>query len=176
MTLALPEGTPTLGNTLVTILTEAPVDETAITLAELEAGVTISCHLYPAGWAPTGTTAKGTKPPRLCSKDIVEQLNRTTYSMGDFQYVYDPQGAPGDPSNEAYEVLPQDAEVWAIERRGLDAVDEDWDAGDRYRSHHIRLGAQIPSGDNADENGEFFITQSSVYVAGKPVDGIVDAS
>lgn len=176
MTVALPEGTPTLGNTKVTILTDIPDDLEAITLAELAAGVEASCHLYPAGWAPTGTTAKGTKPTRLCSKDIVEQLNRTTWTLGDLQYVNDPQGDIGDPSNEVADVLPEDAEVVIVERRGLDAQDDDWDAGEHYRAHHIRVGAQIPSGDNTDENGEFFITQSAVYVTGKPVDGVVDAS
>lgn len=176
MTAVYPEGTPTLGNTRLTALADIPDDLTSITVAEANAGLGITCYVYPAGWNPTGTTAKGTKPARLCSKVTLEQLNRTTYTLADLQYVYDPQALISAIGNEAYELLVEGAEIVFLEGRGLDGEEEDWDAGDHYRAHHVRLGAQIPSGDNTDENGEFFIMQSIVYANGGPVDGVIDAS
>src|SRR3982750_69231 len=94
MTLTLPEGVPTLGATkvkaVVTIATQtAPVLTTEINAA---GSLDLSLYLYPEGWAPTGATGKGSRPPRLGSKSQREIFNRTTYSMGTLRYVYDPQG------------------------------------------------------------------------------------
>jgi len=176
MTAVYPEGTPTLGNISVVALFDIPDDLTGITLAELDAGINVSCYLYPAGWAPTGSTAKGNKPARLCSKVTLEQLNRTTFTFGDLQYVYDPQGAPGADGNELFDALVDGTEVVFVERRGLDAEDEPFDTGDRYRAHHMKVGAQIDMGDPTDENAEFFIQQAASYKNAGPVRGVVDAS
>lgn len=176
MTAVYPEGTPTLGNIKVVALVDIPDDLSSISKAEILAGVDVSCYLYPAGWAPTGTTAKGTKPARLCSKVTLEQLNRTTFTFGDLQYVYDPQGAPGADGNELFDLLVDGTEVVFVERRGLDAEDEPYDTGDRYRAHHMKVGAQIDAGDPTDENAEFYIQQAASYVNAGPVRGVVDAS
>jgi hypothetical protein len=166
MTVVYPEGTPTLGNTKV-VAAVAVASLTAPKLAtEISAAtsVEISCYLFPAGWAPTASTAKGTKMARLCDKILREQFNRTTYSIGDLQYVYDPQGDDSDPGNEAKELLVEGTQIYLIERIGLDAQDDAMAVADRVRTHHVELGPQIPSGDRTDENGEFFITQCVVYV------------
>lgn len=175
MTVVYPEGTPTLGNTSV-VAVVALADEDAPKLAtEINAGTSVngSCYLYPAGWSPTATTAKGTKPLRLCSKKAQEQFNRTTYSIGDLQYVYDPQGDDSAPGNELKEMLVEGTEVYLLERIGLDAENDAFAVGQHTVSHHVRLGPQIKSGDRTDENGEFFITQSVVYVGSGPVDGVI---
>jgi hypothetical protein len=62
-----------------------------------------------------------------------------------------------------------------LERIGLDAEDVAWAVGQHTRAHYVLLNDQIPSGDRTDENGEFFITQSVIYVNDGPVDGIVVA-
>lgn len=177
MTIVYPEGTPTLGNTKVAAVVSVADSEAPKLATEIAAAtsVDISCHLYPGGWAPSATTNKGEKPARLCSKRTQQQFNRTAYEIGDLQYVYDPQGADTDPSNEAKELLVEGTQVYLVERRGLDAEDEPFAVGDRVRVHHVRLGPQIPSGDTTDENGEFFITQSVIYVSDGPVDGVVAA-
>lgn len=177
MTVVYPEGTPTLGNTkVVAALTVADLTAPALaTEVNAATSVELSCYLYPAGWAPTATTAKGTKPRRLCSTRDREQFNTTTYSIGDLQYVYDPQGDDAAAGNEAKELLTEGTKLYLIERIGLDAQDEPMATGDRVRVHYVELGPQIPSGDRTDENGEFFITQSVIYVNDGPVDGVVAA-
>ena len=177
MTIVYPEGTPTLGNTKVAAAVavadlEAPKLATEINAAT---SVDVSCYLYPAGWSPTASTAKGTKPPRLCDKVTREQFNRTTYSIGDLQYVYDPQAADSASGNEAKELLTEGTQIYLIERIGLDAQADAFAVGDRVRVHYVELGPQIPSGDRTDENGEFFITQSVIYVNDGPVDGVIAA-
>lgn len=175
MTVVYPEGTPTLGNTKVKAVVSV-ADLAAPKLAtEINAvtSVDISCYLYPAGWAPTGATAKGTKPTRLCSKTELEQLNRTTWSIGDLQYVYDPQAADSADGNEAKELLQEGTSLYLVERIGLDADDTAFAVAQHTRTHYVTLGAQVPSGDRTDENGEFFITQSVVYANSGPVDGVI---
>lgn len=177
MTVVYPEGTPTLGNTKVAAV-QAIADTSAPSLAtEIGAATTVdmSCYLYPAGWSPGATTARGTKPARLCSKTQQETLNRTTYTIGDLQYVYDPQAADSDPGNEAKEVLTEGSELYLVERIGLDAQTEAFAVGQQVIIHHVVLGPQVRSGDRTDENGEFFITQAVAYVGDGPTEGAIAA-
>lgn len=177
MTVVYPEGTPTLGNTKVKAVLSISDLEAPDLSSEINAGtsVDISCYLYPAGWSPTGTTAKGTKPDRLCSKTSLEQLNRTTYSLGDLQYVYDPQASSSAEANAARTLLAEGTSLYLVERIGLDSDDVAFAAGQAVRTHYVTLGAQIPSGDRTDENGEFYIMQSLVYANSGPVDGVIAA-
>jgi hypothetical protein len=178
VTLVIPEGTPTLGNTRVKVLVTMP-SLTAPSLATAINAVTaieISCHLFPEGWNPTGTTAVGTRRARLCQKSQVEVLNRTTYAAGALQYVFNPQLADAGVGNEAKLLLVQGAKLYFVERLGLDSQTVAWAATQRIRTHYLELGPQIVSGDRTDENGEFFITQTAVYVNGAgPVDGVIAA-
>jgi hypothetical protein len=176
VTLVIPEGTPTLGNTKVkAVLSITALDAPKIaTEVDAATSVDISCYLYPEGWGPTATTNKGTKRARLCTREQLEQLNRTTYSWAALQYVHDPQGADSDPGNEARELLQEGLKLYLVERQGLDA-DAAWTVGDRVRTHYVELGPQIESGDVTDENGEFYIMQDLIYVARGPVVGLLAA-
>lgn len=173
MTVVLPEGTPTLGNTKIAACVAVVDLEAPKVATEISAGTSldVSGYVYPAGWNPVGSTAKGTAMPRLASVRNKERINRTTYSLPNLQYVHDPQGDDDDPGNEAREMFADGAEVVIVERIGIDA-DEAWAVGQHTISHHIRLGPQIDSGDRTDENGEFFIEQAIVYVNDGPVRGV----
>ena len=177
MTVVYPEGTPTLGNTKVTAALSVANLAAPKIATELNAATSVdmSCYLYPAGWNPSATTNKGTKPPRLCSKNTQEQFNRTAYALADLQYVHDPQAADAAVGNEARELLVEGTEVVLVERQGLDAQDDPYTLGEFVISHKVVLGPQVWSGDRTDENGEFFITQAVIYVNDGPVRGILAA-
>jgi hypothetical protein len=178
MTVVSPEGTPTLGNTKVQAVASI-ADMAAPKLAtEVQAATSVdgSFYIYPAGWTPSGDTPKGQKPARLGSKKTAESLNRTQYTIGALQYVHDPQGDDPAVGNEMRNLCQSGAEIYFVERMGLDAETVAWAVGQRVLVHHLRLGPQIWSGDRTDENGEFFITQSAVYVTGDgPVEGVLAA-
>lgn len=177
-TLVYGEGVPTLGATRVmAVLTMASMAAPDLSTDILHAtSVEISTHLYPAGWTPGGTTARGTQPARLSTKVQVESFNRSTFTIGDLQYVYLPQAADAAAGNEAKELLVSGVKVYLVERIGLDAEAVDWAIGQRTVTHYVQVGAQIKSGDRTDENGEFFITQAVRYVnATGPVDGVIVA-
>lgn len=175
MSVFYPEGIPTLGNIKVTAVVAvanlaAPKLATEISAAT---SVDLSCYLFPAGWNPTGTTAKGTKKRRLCSRATQEQLNTTTYSLAALQYSHKPQAALIATGNEAKKLLTEGTKVYLVERQGLDAQTDTWTVGEYSRTHWVNLGPQIPMGDPSDENDEFYIMQELVYVNAGPVDGIV---
>jgi hypothetical protein len=176
MSLVMPEGVPTLGNISVKAVATI-ADPAAPKLAtEIDAvgSQDISLHLYPAGWGPTADTPVGTAPARLGSRAIRQSLNRTTYSMPALQYVCDPQAAEGDPGQEAFDLLKEGVQIHLLERRGLDAETAAWAVGQNTRDHHITLGPQVHMGDPTDENAEFYIMQTVVYVNGDgPVDGVI---
>lgn len=178
MTLVMPEGVPTLGATKVkAILTMT--DPTAPKLAtEINAAtsVDLSLYLYPAGWSPTGTPSKGTRPPRLGSKKQREIFNRTTYSLGGLQYVFDDQALTTAQVNLARTLLVEGLSLHLLERLGPDAETVAFALAQKTRDHYVTLGPQIVSGDRTDENGEFYIMQDLIYFGSTgPVAGVIAA-
>lgn len=177
-TLIMPDGVPVLGATSV-IICQSIADMTAPKLAtELQAATSVDASLFlnPAGWAPNATSNKGTRPPRLGSKTQRETFNRTTYSMGTLQYVYDPQADDTDPSNAVKAACAPTTTVYAVERLGLDAETDAWAVTQKVRVHKITLGVQNPSGDRSDDNAEFLLMQDAIYANLEgPVDGVIAA-
>lgn len=177
-TLVYADGVPTLGATrVVACLTiasmAAPKLATEINAASSKE---ISTHLYPTGWTPSGSTARGTAPTRLSQKTQVESFNRTTYTIGDLMYAYLPQALATAPGNEPFALLTQGVIVYLVERIGLDAESVDWAVTQNTITHYIQVGAQIRMGDRSDENGEFFIQQAVRYMKGTgPVAGVLAA-
>lgn len=178
MTLIMPEGVPTLGNTAV-IAAVAVADMTAPKLAtELNAAtsVNLSDFLEASGWNPQATSNKGTRPPRLGSKTQRDTFNRTTYSLGTMSYSYDPQALDTDDENKAKALLAEGTTIFLVERLGLDAENTAWAVGQKTRTHKVILGVQSVGGDRTDENGEFVIMQDAIYASLEgPVDGTVAA-
>jgi hypothetical protein len=178
MTLVMPEGVPSLGATKVkAILTIASQAAPSLATEVNAAGsVDISLHLYPTGWAPGGAAAKGTRPPRLGSKKTREIFNRTTYTLGTLQYVFDPQAATSVLTNKARTLLVEGLKIHLLERLGPDAETVDFAVADKTLDHYVVLGPQIISSDRADENGEFTIMQDVIYYGSNgPVAGVIAA-
>lgn len=178
MTVMYPEATKAQGNTSVTVAqtvtTSGPLLATEIDAAT---SVDVSCFLY-AGGAGTSSQSKGTAPDRLCSTDSFEQFGRTTYTVSDLSYVYDPQGAPEDPANAARTALTEGSDVWLVVRRGKSAQDDPYAVGDLVDLWHVRLGRQnktTTGGDTPDEFAEYSILQS-VIVLEPPVEDVALAA
>lgn len=179
MSITIPEGTPTLANTKIKVNPLGTANRLAPSKAtEIDATTTIdfTCYLFADGWTPTAATAKGQSRRRLCSPRSAERLNTTTYSIGALQYSHNPLTADSEPGNEAREALQEGLKVDIYEGQGIDGQTGEFSVGDRMRTHWVELGPQIDSGDQTDENGEFFIMQEVVYVtADGPVVGTVAA-
>lgn len=177
MTLVMPEGVPVLGATSVRAVVSI-LDPTAPKLAtEINAAtsVDISLHLNANGWAPGATTNKGAPPARLGAKTTTERFNRTQWTLGTLQYVFDPQADDTVLVNKAKALLVEGTKIHLLERLGLDAETDAFAVDQNTVDHYVTLGPQVKGpADRSDENAEFVIMQDVVYVtADGPVDGTI---
>lgn len=174
MTILFPEAVKAQGNTSVTVVqTVTPTGPLLATEINAPTSVNVSCFLY-SGGAGTSTQSKGASPDRLCSTESFEQFGRTTYTVSDLQYVYDPQAEPEDDANAARTALTEGSDVWLVVRRGLSAQDDAYAVGQLVDLWHVRLGRQnktTTAGDTPGEFDEFSITQT-VIVLEPPVEDV----
>lgn len=178
MTVTLPETTDSYGAMSLVALTSAPADLEAVTLAEITAGENISAHMI-GDWWPTAAQNKVTRQRKMFQTRTNQKLGTVTWDTPRLRYTYNPQtiDTPGSAGNEAYEALPEGAEVYLLQRLGK-AGDAAFAASDTYRAFPVDLGVQVPGVSAEDEGGESIIDQEvalqDTYDA--PVDGVVAAA
>ncbi len=165
MTVIYPEASQVYGNTSVLVVqdmadTSAPDLSTDINAVST---VNVSCFLY-SGGVGTSTTSKGEAPRRLCTRSVLQQFGTTTYEVTDLQYAYDPQAPLSDDNNKARSALAEGTEVYLVLRRGLDAQDAAYAAGQYVDVWHVRLGPQNKTQTGDGEFDEYSITQSVVAI------------
>lgn len=108
--------TPFDGNMAVWIV-PAIANTAAPTVAEITAGVDISCYLTPDGYAPTAEQATITDN-RLCSTETFGQPGRKTRGLS-LTGIDNTNSVHEAAFNEMVEALPEGAEVFVVRRRGL---------------------------------------------------------
>lgn len=166
MTVLYPEATQVYGNTSVVVVQEmtdttVPIAPSLATDINDATSVNVSCFLY-SGGTGTSTTNKGEAPRRVCTKSVLQQFGSTTYEVTDLQYTYDPQAALSAENNKARSALVEGSEVWLVIRRGLDAQDTAYAAGQYVDLWHVRLGPQNKTQTGDGEFDEYSVTQSVV--------------
>lgn len=168
MTIVQPETFASQGNTSFYILTAAPVDPAAPTVAEINAGVVGSCYFYGTGPSSTGEQATGERPRKACNKITVQALGAVTFTMEAAQYSHDPQGDAADEANAVRTALAEGTRVWIYDRMGKDAETAAVAAGDVMRGHHVDTGVQNWGQTGDGEFDEFSVTQAMTYTATDP--------
>lgn len=163
MTVLFPEATKSSGNTSVVVVQTMANMAAPDLSSEINAAssVNVSCFLY-GDFSPTVTTNKGEAPRRLCTTQVFEQFGTTTYSVGDLQYVYDPQAASSTNDNKALAALAENSEVYLVVRRGLSAQNTALAAGQYVDVWHVRLGPQNRTTTGDGDFDELAITQSVI--------------
>lgn len=166
MTIIFPEATQVYGNTGVSVVQAmaAPGAPDLSTDINAVSTVHIQCFLYNGGQG-TSTTNKGEAPRRTCTKSVLQQFGQTTYEVTDLQYTYDPQAALSTDDNKARAALIEGTEVFLVIRRGLDAQDTAYAAGQYVDVWKVRLGPQNKTQTGDGEFDEYSITQSVVALS-----------
>lgn len=175
MTVVFPTAVKAQGNNSVTVL-QTVADPTAPSLATEVNGassVDVSFYLY-GGFSPTAEANKGSAPARLGDTIEREEFGRVKTTIADLQYVFDPQADDTDPANAAKAALPEGAEVWLMQRAGLNAKTDDKAVAQKVVMHHVVLGPQNKTQTGDDEFAEFSITQAVSYLE-PPIDGTIAA-
>lgn len=148
--------------TVIFVPTIADLD--APTVAEIEAGVNLSCVLYAFNVAPTQNRVERVK---YCYKVIAEQFGQARYAIDPVEYDYDPQDPDSDDYGH-YGELYAGRRGFLIDRRGLD-VTESVEAGQYVDVIPVELGIQGRMAvDPREEGGKLRIRQE-IAVVGEPV-------
>lgn len=163
MSVTFPEAMTSGGKRKVMILTTAPADPEAPSLAT-DFGTGTRADMYFLGqYAPTGSQEKGTSPKRVGQSSVREVLGNKTFTSPTLTYVHDPLSDAGA-ANAVKDLLAEGAEVWIYSAPAEDDG-EVFTAGDRLRLDHLRTGHQweVPSGDDAFAIEQ--VTQETEYVS-----------
>lgn len=163
----LPTTTNSLGNKVIIAMTTPPSDPLAPTLAEINAGIFITCHIYDS-FAPEVTQNTGEGPRKLCAKSVPTKLGQVTYAINDVQYSYVPQemGTPGAAGNEAIEALTPGTRLYIAEANGVDGETGVLATADVVNLYHVECGEQRRGQTGDGEFDEFSVTQSFVLADG----------
>jgi len=173
MTVIMPEGVPTLGNTSVRwVASIADLDEPTLTelTAAAPASLDISCFLMEDGWQPGQNVNRASAKRRLCQRTTVERITSTVQTLGDLGYSFDPQAADASDGKKAYTTLTEGKAGYFVERLGLDAKTDAWAADDFVNIIPVTLGPQLIVAPT-DDGAEYQITQA-VSVRSARIDNV----
>lgn len=142
----------------------ALADPSAPTVAEIAAGVVLSCALDT--W-PTTVDQSTTSKSKYCDAQPRQRLGKPQYSAGPIVYDYDPQGVDTSGNYGYYDDLTPGLDGFFIDRRGIDSKAA-VAAGQKVDVWPARLGARVRVDiDPTNTDGESLRTQQSVSVTGE---------
>lgn len=151
----------------------AAADLSAITIAEAEAGVDITCYLPDPQWEGIGGEQERFEQTRACLQESFEVLGRIKRNIADLTYTVLPQAEDTDPANKVAAMLAEDSSGVLVIRRGK-AASEALEAGDRYSAIAATAGLQKENLGGADAGAPTTNT-SSFSASGALVKGVVAA-
>ncbi len=133
------------GHIKLQLLAAAPADPDAPTLAEVTAGIDLSCRIAKTPPYTLGPTTSDTvsDPPELC-----RDVNATVYGgasnfegqIAPFRYFDDETGQVDVTGDEVYQALKtKGVEIWLVERDSYKMSTDDWEAGDEVSVYRALL-------------------------------------
>lgn len=132
--------------------------------------VELTCYLTKGTLGMSADTETGTDE-RECTSQVFEVLGKTTWTVNDLEYVWEPQAAPSSPTNKAYDTLKKGTTGFLVLRFGKD-VDTAPAVGDKVWQIPVTLGAQVPKQREGNAAEKLKITQK-VVVSGNVVQDAV---
>lgn len=129
----------------------APTNSLSVATLNGATAVELTCYLTKGTLGISAETETGTDE-RECTAQVFEVLGKTTWTVNDLEYVWEPQAAPSSPTNKAYDTLKKGTTGFLILRFGKD-VDTAPAVGDKVWQIPVTLGEQAPKprGGNAAE-------------------------
>lgn len=132
--------------------------------------VELTCYLTKGTLGMAADTETGTDE-RECTSQVFEVLGKTTWTVNDLEYVWEPQAAASSPTNKAYDTLKKGTTGFLILRFGKD-VDTAPAVGDKVWRIPVTLGAQVPKQREGNAAEKLKIVQK-VVVSGNVVQDAV---
>lgn len=132
--------------------------------------VELTCYLTKGTLGMSADTETGTDE-RECTSQVFEVLGKTTWTVNDLEYVWEPQAAASSPTNKAYDTLKKGTTGFLILRFGKN-VDTAPAVGDKVWQIPVTLGAQVPKQREGNAAEKLKIVQK-VVVSGNVVQDAV---
>jgi hypothetical protein len=174
MTVIYPEATPVQGNTSL-LLMPSVADLDSVSLAtEVNGASAVNVSCFVRDFNPELQSNTGNAPARLCTVVQLPVEGLTQFSPIEVRYVYDPQAADSTNDNKAKAFLTRGTEFYALVRKGFDAQNTAFAAGQRYELWKFRAGRQNKVRSGTDEFSEYEISQQWFPLT-EPVDGVIAA-
>lgn len=120
----------------------APTNSLSVATLNGATAVELTCYLTKGTLGISAETETGTDE-RECTAQVFEVLGKTTWTVNDLEYVWEPQAAPSSPTNKAYDTLKKGTTGFLILRFGKD-VDTAPAVGDKVWQIPVTLGEQAP--------------------------------
>jgi hypothetical protein len=174
MTVIYPEATPVQGNTSLLLMpTVADLDSVSLA-TEVNGASAVNVSCFVRDFNPELQSNTGNAPARLCTVVQLPVEGLTQFSPIEVRYVYDPQAADSTNDNKAKAFLTRGTEFYALVRKGFDAQNTAFAAGQRYELWKFRAGRQNKVRSGTDEFSEYEISQQWFPLT-EPVDGTIAA-
>lgn len=122
--------------------------------------VELSCYLTKNTIGVAAETERGTDE-RECTVEVFETLGKTTWTIEDLDYVWDPQAEAGSPDNKAYEMLAPGTTGVLTLQWGIDVM-ADLEVGNKVWQFPVTLGQQIPKTPEGNAAEKIKVTQPVV--------------
>lgn len=148
----------------------APTNSLSVATLNGATAVELTCYLTKGTLGISAETETGTDE-RECTAQVFEVLGKTTWTVNDLEYVWEPQAAPSSPTNKAYDTLKKGTTGFLILRFGKD-VDTAPAVGDKVWRIPVTLDAQVPKQREGNAAEKLKITQK-VVVSGNVVQDAV---
>lgn len=124
----------------VVALAAAPANPEAPTVAELTAGIDLSCRVLKSDYRLSATSSDTVADTMLCSEGNAVTYGASNYegSLTVFRFFDDATGATDAASDEAYQALKtKGSRLWIVERFTGKKYDVDFAAGDEVKVYEI---------------------------------------
>lgn len=144
----------------------APTNSLSVATLNGATAVELTCYLTKGTLGISAETETGTDE-RECTAQVFEVLGKTTWTVNDLEYVWEPQAAPSSPTNKAYDTLKKGTTGFLILRFGKD-VDTAPAVGDKVWQIPVALGEQAPKPREGNAAEKLKIVQK-VVVSGNVV-------
>lgn len=165
-----PSGVKAAGTAALLFVPAIAAYKTAVTVAEVTAATaTLQCALTKA-FSPS-VDQSSVVNARYCDVTSPVAPGKATYSIGDIEYVYDPQATSyvtGDYAH--YGALVPGLSGFLVDRRGV-AQATAWATAQKVDIYPVILGARVPVDVATDEDSMLRVSQK-VFVSGDPAFGI----
>jgi hypothetical protein len=174
MTVVYPEATPVQGNTSLHLMPSV-ADLDSVSLAtEVNGASAVNVSCFVRDFNPELQSNTGNAPARLCTVVQLPVEGLTQFSPIEVRYVYDPQADDTTDDNKAKAFLTRGTEFYALVRKGFDAQETAFAAGQHYELWKFRAGRQNKVRSGTDEFSEYEISQQWFPLT-EPTDGVIAA-